>query len=191
VGGGTHTQQTAEIMRRLEPVFEQFRPDTVLVAGDVNSTLAAALVAAKMRIAIAHVEAGLRSFDRRMPEEINRVVTDAVSDYLFTTEPSGKRNLLVEGVPKEKIFFVGNVMIDTLLRFREKAARTDVLERLGLKTDAYAVVRLHRRRTSTPRRSYRDCCECCRPWRAASRWSSRFILELGPDWTRPDCGPTT
>ncbi len=143
-GGGTQTEQTAEIMRRLEPVFTEARPDVVLVVGDVNSTLAASLVAAKLGIRIAHVEAGLRSFDRAMPEEINRLVTDVLSDYLFATEPSGVANLLAEGVPREKIFLVGNVMIDTLLRFREKAARSDVLERLGLQAGGYAAVTLHR-----------------------------------------------
>src|ERR1017187_8805012 len=112
VGSGTQTEQTAEIMRRLEPAFLNAQPDAVLVVGDVNSTMAAALVAAKLGIRIAHVEAGLRSFDRRMPEEINRIVTDALSDLLFVTEPSGQENLLVEGIPAQKIFFVGNVMID-------------------------------------------------------------------------------
>lgn len=143
-GGGTQTEQTAEIMRRLEPVFSEARPDLVLVVGDVNSTLAAALVAAKLGIRIAHVEAGLRSFDRAMPEEINRLVTDVLSDYLFASEPSGVANLLAEGARKEKIHLVGNVMIDTLLRFRGAAARSDVLERLGLAPGAYAAVTLHR-----------------------------------------------
>jgi UDP-N-acetylglucosamine 2-epimerase (non-hydrolysing) len=110
----------------------------------VNSTMAAALVAAKLCIPIAHVEAGLRSFDRTMPEEINRLVTDALSDFLFVTEPSGRRNLLAEGVPEEKIFFTGNVMIDTLLRFQDKAAESNVIERLGLRPRNYAVVTLHR-----------------------------------------------
>jgi UDP-N-acetylglucosamine 2-epimerase (non-hydrolysing) len=144
VAGGTHTQQTAEIMRRLEPVFAGSRPDIALVVGDVNSTLAAALVSAKMGIPIAHVEAGLRSFDRRMPEEINRLVTDALAAYLFTTEAAAEANLLAEGIPKERIFFVGNVMIDTLLRFRDKAAQSKVLERLDLHDKQYAVVTLHR-----------------------------------------------
>jgi UDP-N-acetylglucosamine 2-epimerase (non-hydrolysing) len=144
VGGGTHTEQTAEIMRRLERAFLDASPDAVLVVGDVNSTMAAALVAAKLGIRIAHVEAGLRSFDRTMPEEINRIVTDALSDFLFVTEPSGQKNLLKEGVPADKIFLTGNVMIDTLLRFRSKAAESDVLERFGLCAGNYAVVTLHR-----------------------------------------------
>jgi UDP-N-acetylglucosamine 2-epimerase (non-hydrolysing) len=144
VGRGTHTQQTVEIMRRLEPVFESYRPDLVLVVGDVNSTMSAALVAAKMCIPVAHVEAGLRSRDRRMPEEVNRVVTDTLSEYLFASEPSGVENLLAEGVPEERVHLVGNVMIDTLLRFRDKAAQTDILPRLQLSPGSYAVVTLHR-----------------------------------------------
>ena len=144
VSGGSHTEQTAEIMRRVEPVFQERRPDVLIVVGDVNSTLAASLVAAKMGIRIAHVEAGLRSFDRTMPEEINRIVTDAISDYLFVSEPSGQQNLLAEGVPKQKIFFVGNVMIDTLLRFRRQAMESPVLERFGLDPKSYALVTVHR-----------------------------------------------
>ena len=144
VGSGTSTVQTAEVMKRLEPVFLEKRPDLVVVVGDVNSTLAASLVAAKLGIPIAHVESGLRSFDRTMPEEINRVLTDAISDYLFVTEPAGVANLLAEGVPRDKIHFVGNVMIDTLLRFRDKAARSGILEELGLRPNEYAVTTLHR-----------------------------------------------
>jgi UDP-N-acetylglucosamine 2-epimerase (non-hydrolysing) len=144
VSAGSQTEQTAEIMRRLEPVFAELRPDVLLVVGDVNSTLAAALVAAKLGIPIAHVEAGLRSFDRAMPEEINRLVTDVLSQYLFASEPSGVRNLLAEGVPGERIHLIGNVMIDTLLRFRDRAARSGVLERLGLRPREYAVLTLHR-----------------------------------------------
>lgn len=144
IGSGSHTAQTAGVMLRLETELNERRPDVVLVSGDVNSTLAAALVAAKLGIPVAHVEAGLRSFDRRMPEETNRLVTDALSTYLFASEPSGVVNLLVEGVPKEKIFLVGNVMIDTLMKFRDKAAQTGVLERLGLERKNYAVATLHR-----------------------------------------------
>jgi UDP-N-acetylglucosamine 2-epimerase (non-hydrolysing) len=144
VEAGTPTQQTAAIMRSLEESFLATRPDLVLVVGDVTSTLAAALVAPKPHIPVAHVEAGLRSFDRSMPEEINRLVTDAVSDYLFVSEPSGIRNLRAEGVPEQKIFFVGNVMIDTLLRFRERAMQSDTLDRFGLRPKSYALVTLHR-----------------------------------------------
>jgi len=144
IGSGSHTTQTAGVMLRLEAELSEWRPDVVLVAGDVNSTMAAALVAVKLGIPVAHVEAGLRSFDRRMPEETNRLVTDTLSTYLFASEPSGVINLLAEGVPNEKIFLVGNVMIDTLMKFRGKAAQTGVLERLGLKRKNYAVATLHR-----------------------------------------------
>jgi UDP-N-acetylglucosamine 2-epimerase (non-hydrolysing) len=144
IGSGSHTAQTAGVMLRLETELNERRPDLVLVVGDVNSTMAAALVAVKLGIPVAHVEAGLRSFDRHMPEETNRLVTDTLSDYLFASEPSGVTNLLAEGVPKEKIFLVGNVMIDTLMKFRDKAAQTGVLERLGLKSKDYAVATLHR-----------------------------------------------
>lgn len=145
VGSGTHGFQTAEVMRRLEPVLDSRRPDLVLVVGDVNSTLAAALVAAKLDIRVGHVEAGLRSFDRRMPEEINRLLTDAVADLLFVTEESGCENLLREGIAPEKIHFVGNVMIDALEMFRPRWERSNILETLGLRPDhPYAVVTLHR-----------------------------------------------
>jgi UDP-N-acetylglucosamine 2-epimerase (non-hydrolysing) len=144
IGGGTHTEVTAGIMLALERELLSDRPDVLLVVGDVNSTVAGALVASKLEIPLAHVEAGLRSFDRRMPEEINRVVTDLLSDYLFVTEPSGVRNLASEGVPPERIHLVGNVMVDTLLRFRDRARSSDVLGRLGLPEKSYAVVTLHR-----------------------------------------------
>lgn len=116
VGSGSHAVQTAEVMRRFEPVLEQTAPTAVLVVGDVNSTLACALTAAKKNIPVFHVEAGLRSYDRSMPEEINRILTDQLSELLFTSESSGMTNLLREGVPANRIYFVGNVMIDTLLR---------------------------------------------------------------------------
>src|SRR5580700_10500292 len=118
-GSGSHAVQTAEIMKRLEPVLLDYKPQMVLVVGDVNSTIAAALTAVKLGIGVAHIEAGLRSFDMTMPEEINRKLTDAVSSLLFVTEQSGVENLRHEGVPAEKIFLVGNVMIDSLLRHRE------------------------------------------------------------------------
>ena len=116
VGSGTHAIQTAEIMRRFEPLVTEQRPDWVLVYGDVNSTIAAALVCSKLQIRIGHVEAGLRSFDRTMPEEINRLLTDQISDLLFTPSEDGNRNLLREGIAAEKIHLVGNVMIDTLVQ---------------------------------------------------------------------------
>ncbi len=144
VGSGSHAVQTAEVMKRIEPVLEREQPDLVLVVGDVNSTVAAALTAVKMKIKVAHVEAGLRSFDRTMPEEINRLVTDAISDYLFVTEESGERNLLSEGVARDKIFFVGNVMIDSLESSRRLWAASTILEKLRLNKAHYGVVTLHR-----------------------------------------------
>jgi UDP-N-acetylglucosamine 2-epimerase (non-hydrolysing) len=144
VGSGTHAEQTAEVLRQMEGVLQRERPDVLIVVGDVNSTMAAALAAAKLCIPVAHVEAGLRSGDRTMPEEINRLVTDAVSDLLFTTERAGEENLRREGIPAAKIHFVGNVMIDTLLANLERARTLDVLDRLGLRRGGYAVLTLHR-----------------------------------------------
>ena len=145
VGSGSQTVQTAEIMRRFEPVALEKRPDLVVVVGDVNSTMACALVAVKLGIPVAHIEAGLRSFDRSMPEEINRIVTDAVSDLLFVTERSGLENLRREGIPDRKVYFVGNVMIDTLLLHRAAAKQSGVLSRIGLaQGQPYALVTLHR-----------------------------------------------
>jgi UDP-N-acetylglucosamine 2-epimerase (non-hydrolysing) len=144
VGSGSHAAQTAEVMKRLEPVLVRERPDVVLVVGDVNSTLAAALTAAKLLIPVAHVEAGLRSFDRTMPEEINRIVTDAVSDFLFVTEESGRRNLLSEGVSESKIFFVGNVMIDSLESSRRLWNQSTIRGTLGVEGREYGVMTLHR-----------------------------------------------
>ena len=128
VGSASHAVQTAEIMLAFETVVVQQNPDLVLVVGDVNSTIACGLVAAKMGVKLAHVEAGLRSFDRTMPEEINRLLTDAISDLLFCTEKSGLDNLQKEGIPQEKIFLVGNVMIDTLQKNREKAENSTILD---------------------------------------------------------------
>src|ERR1043166_1333364 len=119
VGSGSHAEQTAKVMVEMEKLLVAGRPDLVVVVGDVNSTMAAAIVAAKLCIPVAHVEAGLRSFDRTMPEEINRLVTDAVSDYLFVTEENGRQNLLREGIDESKIFFVGNVMVDSLEESRQ------------------------------------------------------------------------
>jgi UDP-N-acetylglucosamine 2-epimerase (non-hydrolysing) len=144
VGSGSHAAQTAEVMKRIAPIFEERRPDVVVVVGDVNSTLAAALTAAKLQIPVAHVEAGLRSFDRTMPEEINRLVTDAVSDYLFVTEESGKQNLLREGVDEQKVFFVGNVMIDSLESSRRSWGKSLAHTRLGVEKKRYGIITLHR-----------------------------------------------
>jgi UDP-N-acetylglucosamine 2-epimerase (non-hydrolysing) len=144
VGSGSHALQTAEIMKGFEPVLLEHRPDAVLVVGDVNSTIACGLVAVKLGIALLHVEAGLRSFDRSMPEEINRILTDSVSDLLFTTEPSANENLAREGVAGSRVHFVGNVMIDTLFRYRERAAASTILPRLGVEPGGYAALTLHR-----------------------------------------------
>jgi UDP-N-acetylglucosamine 2-epimerase (non-hydrolysing) len=144
VGSASQPVQTARIMTALEPLFQELSPDLVMVVGDVNSTVAAAFVAASLRIPVAHVEAGLRSFDRGMPEEVNRVVTDRLSDLLFTTEPSGAENLRAEGVEEERIAFVGNVMIDTLEKHRAAARELDAPRRLGLEAGGYALATLHR-----------------------------------------------
>lgn len=148
VGSGTHGQQTAQIMLRFEPILAQQKPDVVLVVGDVNSTIACALVAVKEHVPVVHIEAGLRSFDRAMPEEINRVLTDQIAELLFTTEPDGAVNLRREGVPEERIHFVGNVMIDTLLSNRKKAVEPAVtLAEYAPDLDAgedYAVLTMHR-----------------------------------------------
>ena len=144
VGSATHAQQTAEIMKRFEPVLIDYKPDVVVVVGDVNSTIACGLVAVKLGIKLAHVEAGLRSFDRSMPEEINRLITDSISEFLFCTEQSGVENLIHEGISKEKIFFVGNVMIDTLLKNKAKADKSKILELLNLNGEDFAVLTLHR-----------------------------------------------
>lgn len=146
VGSASHAIQTAEIMRRFEPVVLDFKPDYVLVVGDVNSTIACGLVAVKLGAKLVHVEAGLRSFDRTMPEEVNRVLTDAISDLLFVTEQSGVDNLKKEGIDSEKVHLVGNVMIDTLLANRRKAQKSNVLRELALSPKKYGVITLHRPR---------------------------------------------
>ncbi|HJO23740.1 MAG: UDP-N-acetylglucosamine 2-epimerase (non-hydrolyzing) [Myxococcota bacterium] len=144
VGSASHAVQTAQIMTAFEPVVLEQKPDAVLVVGDVNSTIACGLVAVKLGVRLVHVEAGLRSFDREMPEEINRVLTDAISDLLFCTEPAGVANLRDEGISDERVHLVGNVMIDTLLQHRERAESSTVLADLGLTAGAYAVLTLHR-----------------------------------------------
>jgi len=144
VGSGSHAQQTAEIMKRIEPVLEAVRPAAVIVVGDVNSTAAAALVAKKLGIEVVHAEAGLRSFDRTMPEEINRIVTDSITDIFLVTEESGRVNLLREGVAADRIHLVGNLMIDSLRQNLERARKLDIAERLGVRGKPYGVVTLHR-----------------------------------------------
>ncbi|MDI6793101.1 MAG: UDP-N-acetylglucosamine 2-epimerase (non-hydrolyzing) [bacterium] len=168
VGSGSHAEQTAKVMMEFERVALQERPDLIVVVGDVNSTLACSLVAAKLLIPVAHVEAGLRSFDRTMPEEINRLVTDSLSDYLFTTCEEANKNLQQEGISEEKIFFVGNVMIDTLMKNIERIKSRDTLEKLGLAGRAgladragpaardFAVLTLHRPGNVDVKETFRD-----------------------------------
>lgn len=144
VGSASHAAQTARIMLAFEQVVKEHKPDWVVVTGDVNSTMAATLVASKMLVKVAHIEAGLRSFDRTMPEEINRLVTDALADLLLTPSPDANQNLLREGVPPEKIRFVGNVMIDTLYRHLERASASPILEHLQLQKKSYCAMTLHR-----------------------------------------------
>lgn len=145
--GVSHTspeKQMAEIRKKFEKVLLKEMPDIVVVVGDVNSTRACALAASGLGVKVAHIEAGLRSFDNTMPEERNRIITDSVSDLLFTTEPSGRRNLLREGIPGRKIFFVGNIMIDSLVQHIKEFRRRDVPRKLGLDKKRYAVLTLHR-----------------------------------------------
>ena len=144
VGSGSHAEQTARIMIAFEKVLLNEKPDLIIVYGDVNSTVACSLVASKLGIKIAHVEAGLRSFDRTMPEEINRMVTDVLADLLFVTEKSGMDNLLREGISKEKMFFVGNVMIDSIVYYLPKVSASTIFSTLGVQKNNYILVTLHR-----------------------------------------------
>lgn len=143
-GGGTHAEQTARIMERFEKVLIEYQPDLVLVPGDVNSTMACSVTAVKMGIKVGHIESGLRSFDRNMPEEINRIITDSISDYLFVTENSGVINLEREGIAKEKIFHVGNTMIDNLIDHLDKIKNKKCHDGFGLNPGEYVVVTFHR-----------------------------------------------
>ena len=144
VGSGSHADQTARVMLEFEKIVVAEKPDMVVVVGDVNSTLACSLVAVKLGVPVAHVEAGLRSFDRSMPEEINRIVTDAVSSLLFVSEPSGVVNLKREGVAHEKIHLVGNVMIDSLVQYRERARSSTASRDCGVDGRPFVLVTLHR-----------------------------------------------
>jgi UDP-N-acetylglucosamine 2-epimerase (non-hydrolysing) len=144
IGSGSHATQTAAVMVALEKILIEQKPQLVVVVGDVNSTMAATIVASKLMIPVAHIEAGLRSYDRTMPEEINRIITDSIADYLFVTEQSGMDNLYKEGIEKEKIFFVGNVMIDSLVEHLPKAASLAVMQTLKCKANEYALMTLHR-----------------------------------------------
>ena len=156
IGSGSHADQTARVMLAFEPILDQRSPDLVIVAGDVNSTLACALTAAKLDVPVAHVEAGLRSFDRTMPEEVNRVLTDHLADLLFITEQSGEDNLLNEGVDPQKMHFVGNTMIDSLDRHLPAALFRRPWETYGLTPDDYAVLTLHRPANVDAEASLRD-----------------------------------
>ncbi|MBN2001095.1 UDP-N-acetylglucosamine 2-epimerase (non-hydrolyzing) [candidate division KSB1 bacterium] len=144
IGSGSHAVQTAGVMIELEKILSKEKPDLVLVVGDVNSTLAAAIVASKLHVKVGHVEAGLRSFDRSMPEEINRILTDSISEMLFVTEQSGLDNLANEGKDDNQVFFVGNVMIDSLVEHLEKAQDSTILQDLGLQPRNYVAMTLHR-----------------------------------------------
>jgi UDP-N-acetylglucosamine 2-epimerase (non-hydrolysing) len=144
IGSGRHGEQTGKIMIEFEKAVLELRPDLVVVVGDVNSTIACSLVAVKLGIPVAHVEAGLRSFDRDMPEEINRILTDRISALLFVTEKTGVENLKKEGIPEDKVHFVGNVMIDTLLTHLERAKGSKVLSELQVESGDYAALTLHR-----------------------------------------------
>ncbi|MDD3049527.1 MAG: UDP-N-acetylglucosamine 2-epimerase (non-hydrolyzing) [Candidatus Cloacimonetes bacterium] len=144
VGSASHGVQTARIMERYEEVLFEEKPDLVVVAGDVNSTMACALDAVKMHIPVAHLEAGLRSFDMSMPEEINRIVTDSISDYLLTPSPDGDENLIKEGITKEKIFRVGNIMIDSLIQYLDKSESSTIHTELNLQKGKYCLITLHR-----------------------------------------------
>ena len=144
VGSGTYGQQIGRIIMDIEPIMIREQPDIVIVVGDVNSTFVGALVAKQLGFKVAHVEAGLRSFDMSMPEEINRILTDRISDFLFTTEESANSNLLNEGIPKDKIHFVGNVMIDTLLEHKKKSHNSKILEKLKITKKDYCTATIHR-----------------------------------------------
>ncbi|MBR9979071.1 MAG: UDP-N-acetylglucosamine 2-epimerase (non-hydrolyzing) [Bacteroidetes bacterium] len=144
IGSGSHAEQTANVMISFEKVLLELQPDLVIVVGDVNSTLACSVTAAKLHIPVAHVEAGLRSFDRDMPEEINRMVTDVLADYLFVTEQAGMDNLRREGISEDKLFFVGHVMIDSLKYYREKAAKSPILASFDVLPKTFTLVTLHR-----------------------------------------------
>jgi UDP-N-acetylglucosamine 2-epimerase (non-hydrolysing) len=144
VGSGSHAEQTAKVMLAFEPLLDRLAPEITVVVGDVNSTVACALVGAKSPTLVAHVEAGLRSRDWSMPEEINRIVTDHISDFLFAPSPDGVENLLAEGIDPDRVHLVGNVMVDTLLANLERARRRPILEDLGLVAGGYGLVTLHR-----------------------------------------------
>ena len=159
IGSGPHGWQTAKIIEKLEPILLKEKPDLVVVVGDVNSTLAGALVAAKLSIPAAHIEAGLRSFNKEMPEEINRLLTDHISKYLFATEPQAVKNLIEEGISKKSIFYVGNVMIDSLLRLKIKSKNLKFYEKFNIKPKEYAVLTLHRPENVDNKKTFKEILE--------------------------------
>lgn len=179
VGSASHAVQTARIMEAFEPVIEQESPNLLLVVGDVNSTLACSLVAAKRHVDVAHIEAGLRSFDRRIPEEINRILTDQLCDLLFVTEESGRAHLRAEGVEEDRIHFVGNVMVDSLVAFREKAASRPIRDELRLTGLEYILMTMHRPANVHDRRQLLRVVELMEELPRCGRSSSRSISEAG------------
>src|SRR4030042_4173030 len=144
IGSGSHGEQTGKILIKIEKILLKYKPDILVVVGDVNTTLAGALAAVKAGIPVAHIEAGLRSFDRTMPEEINRILTDQISDFLFIHSPEARDHLIREGVDRKKIFNVGNVMIDTLLAYKDKALQRKIIKDLKLEPKGYGLLTLHR-----------------------------------------------
>ena len=196
VGSGSHAVQTAEVMRRFEPVLDAHRPSCVLVVGDVNSTLACTLVAVKKGVPVAHVEAGLRSFDRSMPEEINRVLTDQIADLLYTTERAAHDNLAREGVDASRAHFVGNVMIDSLLREPDAghpaggnaAPRRHRAVGIRRRRAVTAWSRCIVRRTSTMRKRWARCLRCCATSASGCRWCWRCIRARAPTSSVSACG---
>lgn len=159
VGSGTHAEQTAKVMTEFEKVIQQEQPDWVVVVGDVNPTMGCTVVANKMGVRVAHVEAGLRSYDRNMPEEINRVLTDSIADLLLTPSINGNMNLIKEGIPETKIRFVGNVMIDTLFNMLERSGESSILNDIGLKVKGYILVTLHRPSNVDQKQTFSDFIE--------------------------------
>lgn len=162
VGSGSHGEQTGKIMERYEEFLLRDKPDLVIVAGDVNSTLACAIDAVKLHIPVAHLEAGLRSFDRTMPEELNRIMTDAIADFLFTPSPDADQNLLKEGISPDKIYFVGNIMIDSLQRYLPEAERSGILAELQINPAQYGLITLHRPHNVDEPSAQIEILEACR-----------------------------
>jgi len=174
IGGGSHTHQKANVMLAFEKIVNDEKPDVVLVVGDVNATAACSIVAVKMGIPTVHVESGLRSGDRKMPEEVNRIITDAICQHLFITEHSGLVNLAKEGVPDEKVHFVGNVMIDSLVYFRQKASKDNILESIEVSPKEYILMTMHRPHNVDYEKGLRDIIQIIRD--AASRKKVVFAI---------------